>query len=214
MVWLRRFERFFWVAGILLLAIYLAIRIHGTILSRRDLERFERTRLEAPPVEVLPGERRIDYSLWSPERIRAYQESLKQRAAAPLAVLRIPKIGLEVPVLEGTDDFTLNRAVGHIAGTPRPGESGNVGIAGHRDGFFRGLKDMAPGDEVELETRKDVERYRIADTLIVRPEDVGVLHATGRPTLTLVTCYPFYYVGSAPQRYIIRAVRDEAPRPD
>jgi sortase A len=211
-VWVRRFERFFWVAGILLLTVYAGIRIHGAVLSRRDVQRFERARLGPRPVEVLPGERRVDYSLWSPDRIRAYQESLKQRAAVPLAVLRIPKIGLEVPVLEGTDDFTLNRAVGHIAGTPRPGEGGNVGIAGHRDGFFRGLKDMAPGDELELETRDDVVRYRIADTRIVRPQDVGVLHATDRPTLTLVTCYPFYYVGSAPQRYIIRAVRDDAPQ--
>jgi sortase A len=210
--WVRRFERFFWVAGVLLLAAYLAIRIHGAVLSRRDVRLFERARPGAQPVEILPGERSVDYKLWSPERIRAYQESLKRRAAAPLAVLRIPKIGLEVPVLEGTDDFTLNRAVGHIAGTPRPGEGGNVGIAGHRDGFFRGLKDMAPGDELELETRDDVVRYRIADTRIVRPEDVGVLHATERPTLTLVTCYPFYYVGSAPQRYIIRAVREEGPR--
>jgi sortase A len=211
-VWARRLERFFWVAGILLLAAYAVIRIHGNALARRDVKRFERARLESRTVEVLPGEQKVDYKLWSPERIRAYEESLKQRAAAPLAVLRIPKIGLEVPVLEGTDDFTLNRAVGHIAGTPRPGEGGNVGIAGHRDGFFRGLKNMAPGDELELETRVDVLRYRIADTRIVRPQDVGVLGATAQSTLTLVTCYPFYYVGSAPKRYVIRAVRDEAPR--
>jgi sortase A len=212
MPWARRFERFFWAAGILLLAAYLVIRIHGAVLARRDVSRFEKARLASAPMEILPGERKIDYKLWSPERIRAYQESLKQRAETPLAVLRIPKIGLEVPVLEGTDDFTLNRAVGHIAGTPRPGEGGNIGIAGHRDGFFRGLKDMAPGDELELETKNDVLRYRIADTRIVRPQDVEVLDPTAKPTLTLVTCYPFYFVGSAPQRFIIRAVRDEAPR--
>jgi len=155
----------------------------------------------------LPNEGPADTRLWSPERIRAYEESRKQEAPAPLAVMRVPKIGLEVAVLDGTDDVTLNRAVGHIEDTARPGEPGNVGIAGHRDGFFRGLKDIARGDSIELETAASTAIYLVQDIRIVRPEDVDVLDPTSEPTLTLVTCYPFYFVGSAPQRYIVRAVR-------
>ena len=116
-------------------------------------------------------------------------------------------MGLEVPVLEGTDDLTLNRAVGHIADTAAPGAPGNSGIAGHRDGFFRALKDLTAGDSLELETLQSKETYRVERTWIVDPEDVTVLDPTPTPAVTLVTCYPFYFVGSAPQRYIVRAER-------
>jgi sortase A len=122
-------------------------------------------------------------------------------------VLRIQRVGLEVPVLEGTDDWTLNRAVGHIADTAVPGTAGNSGIAGHRDGFFRALKDLAPGDTLELETLQSNEIYRVERTWIVDPDDVTVLDPTPSSAMTLVTCYPFYFVGSAPQRYIVRAAR-------
>jgi len=114
----------------------------------------------------------------------------------------------------------LNRAVGHIEDTAKPGEKGNVGIAGHRDGFFRGLKDVVKGDTMELETTSGKETYRVddirivkpedvgvLDPTIVKPEDVGVLDPTSEPVITLVACYPFYFVGHAPERYIVRAVR-------
>ena len=139
--------------------------------------------------------------------VAAWQKALAEPAPAPLAVLRIPRIRLEVAVLEGTDEFVLNRAVGHIAGTALPGADGNSGIAGHRDGFFRGLKDIAVGDVVEIETLDGKEEYRIERTWIVTPEDVSVLDRTPARSLTLVTCYPFYFIGSAPQRFIVRAVR-------
>ena len=113
--------------------------------------------------------------------MRGYEESLKQKSSDPLAILRIPKIGLEVAVLEGTDDLTLNRAIGHIEDTPKPGENGNVGIAGHRDGFFRGLKDVVVGDAMELETTAGRETYRVEDIWIVNPEDVRVLDPTRGP---------------------------------
>ena len=116
-------------------------------------------------------------------------------------------------MLDGTDNLTLNRAVGRIAGTARPGEPGNLGIAGHRDGFFRGLKDLAPGGELELETLDGAQLvYTVRDIWIVQPEDVHVLDPTPEPSLTLVTCFPFYHVGSAPERYIVRAVLGRAPR--
>ena len=135
--------------------------------------------------------------------------ALNEPAPPPLAVLRIPKIRLEVAVLPGTDDFTLNRAVGHIEDTALPGTDGNSGIAGHRDGFFRGLKDIEPLDAIELETLRGKELYHVERTWVVTPEDVSVLDATPKRSITLVTCYPFYHVGPAPQRYIVRAALAE-----
>lgn len=211
MAWLRRFERLFWIAGTLLVAVWVAAYAHKTVLSRRDLARFDTAmRARVTPPRVLPGEAPPDQTLWSKERVRSYEESLKVKSSDPLAVLRIPKIGLEVAVLEGTDDLTLNRAIGHIEDTPKPGENGNVGIAGHRDGFFRGLKDVVVGDRVELETLAGKDTYRVEDIWIVNPEDVHVLDPTPGRAITLVACYPFYFVGSAPKRYIVRAV-PEAP---
>jgi sortase A len=160
----------------------------------------------APPSDVLQAGS-VDTHLWSPQRIRDYQQSLAGEAAPTLAVLRIPKIHLEVPVFDGTDDLTLNRGVGRIGGTARPGETGNLGIAGHRDGFFRGLKDVVIGDEIALDTRGATELYRVSEVTIVDPSDIGVLDPTTEASITLVTCYPFYFVGSAPMRYIVRATR-------
>jgi sortase A len=134
---------------------------------------------------------------------------LQKPAPAPLAVLRVPKIRLEVAVLPGTDDFTLNRAVGHIEDTAMPGTDGNSGIAGHRDGFFRGLKDVGLGDAIELETLHGKEVYHVERVWVVYPQEVSVLDATPTRSLTLVTCYPFYHVGPAPQRYIVRAEHKE-----
>ena len=207
MKWLRWLERLAWAAGILLVAFWAAARLHSSLGARRDLQRFAEARRTPTPERQLPGEAPPDYSLWSKERIQAYEASLAQKTSQPLAILRIPKIGLEVAVLEGTDDFTLNRAVGHIEDTAKPGEAGNVGIAGHRDGFFRGLKDVVKGDELELETLSGKQTYNVADIRIVQPEDVYVLDPTPAPSITLVACYPFYFVGHAPQRYIVRAER-------
>jgi sortase A len=194
-------ERLAWSAGIVGLSIYAIAMAVGRSGNRLELERFATVQAVSSPASD------PDLSLWSPERIRAWRETHKQQAPSPLAVLRIPKINLRVAVLDGTDDWTLNRAVGHIADTPNPGESGNSGIAGHRDGFFRGLKDIAVGDLLELETLTGVESYRIDRTWIVDPEDVSVLDVTPVQSITLVTCYPFYFIGSAPQRFIVRATR-------
>ncbi len=110
-------------------------------------------------------------------------------------------------MLPGTDDRTLDRGVGHIEDTAQPGTDGNLGIAGHRDGFFRGLKDITPGDLMELDTLQGTDVYRVERTWVVSPEEVSVLDPTSTPAITLVTCYPFYFVGSAPDRFIVRAVR-------
>src|SRR5262249_19044404 len=107
--------------------------------------------------------------------------------------------------LEGSDDGTLRRGAGHIEDTPFPGEAGNIGIAGHRDTIFRQLKRAKPGDALELTTADRIYQYRVTKTLIVNPDDVYVLDRTDRPTLTLVTCYPFEYIGHAPRRFIVQA---------
>ena len=161
---------------------------------------------EAEPQLVLPEPASPDTSDWAATRIEHYQASLMQPTGLPEALLRIPTIELEVPVITGTDELTLNRAVGRIPGTARVEADGNLGIAGHRDGFFRGLKDVGPGDHIELVTLGGTRRYEISDIWIVDPDDVSVLAPTVSPSLTLVTCYPFYFVGHAPQRYIVRAV--------
>ena len=117
----------------------------------------------------------------------------------------MPKIDLEVAVLPGTSELVLNRGLGWIEGTAPIGTVGNVGIAGHRDGFFRGLKDIETGDRMELETLQGVQTYEIDQISIVQPEDVYVLAPSEESRLTLVTCYPFYFVGKAPLRFIVHA---------
>ena len=122
--------------------------------------------------------------------------------------LEIPRLGLSAIVMEGTSTTTLRRAVGHIAGTALPGQPGNVGISGHRDTFFRPLRNIRRNDIITLTTLLGEYRYRVMSTRIVRPNNVAVLDATEDDTLTLVTCYPFYFVGPAPSRFIVRAERE------
>jgi sortase A len=133
-----------------------------------------------------------------------HQASLRKSVEA-MAVFRIRRLHLEAPVLEGIDEFTLNRGVGRIPGTSRPGQGGNIGIAGHRDGFFRPLKDINAGDLIELVTTSGTDVYTVDRVRITDPADVGVLRRKTKPSLTLVTCYPFYFVGPAPTRYIVEA---------
>jgi sortase A len=200
-------ERAAWTVAVVCLAGSATAYLAGVAGSRRDLARFSAMQAVQPHPDRAAKAAQPDQSLWSPERIAAWQKSLADPAPEPLAVLRIPRIQIEVAVLPGTDEFVLNRAVGYIEGTAQPGTDGNCGIAGHRDGFFRGLKDIAVGDVLELETLQGKETYRIERTWIVEPEDVSVLDRTATRSVTLVTCYPFYFIGSAPRRFIVRAVR-------
>jgi len=135
----------------------------------------------------------------------AHLEKISKRSRAPIALLQIPKIHLEVPVFNGTDSLTLNHGAGRIVGTARLGESGNIGIAGHRDTFFRGLKDLHKGDAIELKTRNGTDTYIVDEIQIVTPDNTSVLRPRPQRSITLVTCYPFYFVGNAPQRYIVMA---------
>jgi len=119
--------------------------------------------------------------------------------------LEIPRLKLSAVAREGDDDRTLDLAVGHVPGTAFPGEPGNAAFAAHRDTFFRPLRRIHDGDVVVVTTPRGKFRYLVTSTRIVKPEDVSVLNASGTPTLTLVTCYPFNFIGSAPNRFIVQA---------
>ena len=119
--------------------------------------------------------------------------------------MEIPRLLLSVVVVEGVDETTLRRAAGHIPGTALPGETGNVGVAGHRDTFFRSLKDLRIKDEVQLSTPQGIFQYEVVSLKIVKPDNLEVLAPSGENGLTLVTCYPFYFVGPAPKRWIVTA---------
>ena len=126
-------------------------------------------------------------------------------AGSLIGRIEIPRLLLSVVVVEGVDKTSLRRAVGHIPGTALPGEAGNVGLAGHRDTFFRPLKDVRIKDEIQISTLKGKFKYEVVSLRVVDPENVGVLAPSGENVLTLVTCYPFYFVGPAPKRWIVRA---------
>ena len=146
-----------------------------------------------------------DYALWNGQRIKDYEESLKVDTAPPLGVLTIDSLGIQIPVYNGTSDFVLDRGAGRIKGMARINEDGNLGISGHRDGIFRALKDIKAGDDILMRTPQGVEVYAVSHIDIVPKEDVSVLSRVDDKALTLVTCYPFYFVGHAPKRYIVTA---------
>lgn len=145
------------------------------------------------------------YQNWSRSRIRHFEAASANSASAPMAVLKIPAVSIEAPVYPHTNADALELGIEHVRGTAGIDQQGNIGLAAHRDGFFRGLKDIAIGDELELTTLSAQYRFRVESTEIVEPDDVGVLRPSNAHKLTLVTCYPFYYVGSAPQRFIVHA---------
>jgi sortase A len=147
------------------------------------------------------------FSLWA-DAARGGLRSAPGFRYAPgqsMGWLEIPRLGISVTVAHGDDVRTLMRAVGHIPGTALPGEVGNVGLAGHRDTFFRALEGIEKFDSIRLVMPDRVIAYRVVDVGIVRPSRIDVLHPTPVPSLTLVTCYPFEYIGSAPYRYVVRA---------
>jgi sortase A len=192
---LRTVEIVAWTVGVSMLVTYAASRSWFAYGSEQGIASFEAID-------------RVDMSTWSRERIAQYRASL-HAGEIPQAVLRIPSLKLVVPVFEGTSEENLNRGAGRIEGTAHIGEPGNIGIAAHRDGFFRVLKDVRVGSVLQLEGLDGTDTYRIVATRIVNPSDVSVLAATNKHAITLVTCYPFYFVGSAPQRFIVRA--EKAP---
>jgi len=186
-------QRLFFSAAILMLGSYGFVWADRWIFERRENRQ----------LDILVQDQRVAQRL-RPASLKSWP------AVGPRGLIgrmEIPRLGLSVVLFEGTANTTLRRAVGHIAGTALPGQPGNVGIAGHRDGFFRPLRDIHPNDIIRIATPGDTYLYRVVSTQIVSPEDVAVLNSDGTEILTLVTCYPFYFVGSAPDRFIVRAAR-------
>jgi sortase A len=191
--------------GLICVLVYVCTRIYATAMYQAGLWSFSQLKSGSAIAKYEAHGHAVDFSLWAGKRATAYKQTLAAHVGAPLAVVSIPRLRLDVPVFEGTDELTLNRGAGRIVGTAQPGERGNIGIAAHRDGFFRGLKDVRPGDQIELAQLRRKFVYTVDNIAVVDSGDVTVLHARPEPSLTLVTCYPFYFVGEAPQRYIVQA---------
>ncbi len=183
-----------WIIGSVGVSTYAYAQLTSTLTQRSSIESFRDRVAET------------DRSLWSDSRIAHYDaaSSLENNDVA-LGILSVPSINLEVAIFEGTSARVLNLGVGRVVGTARVGDPDNLALAGHRDGFFRGLKDIDIGDELILETEDQKEQYEVTEVLVVMPEDVHVLEQTGEPMITLITCYPFYILGHAPKRFIVRA---------
>jgi len=143
------------------------------------------------------------------ERIRTPGKLPPPASGGLIGRIDIPRLSISVVIIEGTGSTTLRQAVGHVRGTALPGHRGNIGISGHRDTFFRPLRNIREGDVITLTTLDGEYRYGVVSTNIVIPSNVAVLDSDGREILTLVTCYPFYFVGAAPDRFIVRAERIE-----
>jgi sortase A len=188
-----RLEIAFWVIGLALTAVYGIARVDARVAGSRDVASF---RSVTDP----------DARLWSASRRQSWLRSPRPADGELVGVLVIHSLQIEAPLYADTSELHLNRGVGLIARMARPEEGGNTGIAGHRDGFFRRLGAIQQGSAIELITRSAAYRYRVASTEIVERSDGRPLQPSGRPMVTLVTCHPFYFVGSAPNRFVVRGV--------
>jgi len=217
--WLRRVEIALCIMGISLLGTAL-----GETLARRNYQvQQERALVGGPaispeektPLAEIPGaaaapaaEERSDESRRPkrpPLQVAVRSESTLDPAA--FARIEIPRLGMKAVVKEGDDEETLARAVGLVRGSARPGEAGNIVLAGHRDTFFRSLRRIKVNDRIRVIVPPHTYEYEVQSTRIVAPEDTSVLGSNGVEELTLVTCYPFRFVGPAPDRFIVRAAR-------
>ena len=215
---LRILESGFLAAGAFLLVTFLMVRGWGDYQGSADIRAFEAAMAAESTATAIstPAASRAasgngtqyapepDYALWSSKRVADYHASNAQRDDPPLAIMSIGRLDLKVPVYNGTDEVNLNRGAGRIKGTAWIDSPGNLGIAGHRDGFFRVLKDIELGDSIEMLTHKGNSEFVVSSITIVDPADVSVLASSENSSITLVTCYPFYFVGHAPKRFIVK----------
>ena len=197
---LKRFlkwgQRAFFACAVLLLGYCAFALVDAWIFQRRESRELDR---------LLRDRRVASQGMPQPEPSAAPKGPPAAVVDGLIGRIEIPRLLLSAVVAEGVDKITLRRAVGHIPGTALPGQAGNVGLAGHRDTFFRSLKDVKIKDEVQLSTLAGNFNYEVESLRVVDPDNVGVLAPSGRNVLTLVTCYPFYFVGPAPERWIVRA---------
>jgi sortase A len=188
---LRRIEIAFWILGLSLLGFACA-----TTFDRWNYQAQQERALEerGPAVSVT-------------EEVEKQPAAVASKRPPLVARLEIPRLGVKAIVNDGIDDRTLARAVGRVPGSARPGQAGNMVLAGHRDTFFRPLRSIRTNDRIRLVVPGDVYEYRVQSVSVVEPEQTNVLESIGVEELTLVTCYPFRFVGSAPDRFIVSAVR-------
>jgi LPXTG-site transpeptidase (sortase) family protein len=210
--------RFLTFTGLLVLAVCAATLLYSYLGSAYDNWAFDQSlehsgRITSPGTLQVTGAKTAaartadsgPYDSPAEVKVLTAPQSQKREQGARIARLQIPSVGLSVMVLDGTKEWVLQRGAGHIEGTAYPGEPGNMAIAGHRDRSFRKLKNVTRNAWIVVETPQTIYRYKVQQISIVKPSDVSVLKAKTKPSLTLVTCYPFYYVGHAPRRYIIQA---------
>lgn len=200
-------ERALLVVALVSLGWYGMSRAESTLSQLREgraleeLQLRDRTHVPDPTTEIDEG------------RADERAEQIEVPYGAVFGRLEIPRLALSVIIREGDDARTLNLAAGHLPDTPWPGRPGNSAIAAHRDTFFRELRHIERQDDILVTTPTDVYRYVVVSTRIVNPDEVWVLKSTDQSVLTLITCYPFFYVGNAPQRFIVRAVLADRQNP-
>ena len=186
----------FAVAGLLALSYCGVAFVRARLYQSQEMRQFATN----PPSQPRPVEEPFPFKSAPPAAKRPYPSN-----GSAVAVLAIPRLGMSTVVIEGTEESELKLAPGHIRGTSLPGNGGNIGVAGHRDTFFRPLRLIRRDDTITVTTHEREYRYRVVATEIVGPADVQVLYPTKDEVLTLVTCYPFDFVGPAPKRFIVRA---------
>lgn len=197
---MKSLERVFWIVATVALGLYVLATVE-TRLYQVYLDWQFAERLQPPRVTFrdVPAD--------------AASLHAKPVEGQPIARIEISSIGLSAMVAEGVDNTTLRRAVGHIPGTALPGNLGNVGLSAHRDTFFRHLGKLKQSDQISVTTTEGTFDYIVESTAVVDPDESSVLRDIGRPVLTLVTCYPFYYVGPAPKRFVVHASLTSGVRP-
>jgi|GEM_PF-496897 len=202
----RKTERKFTTMGLLGLVLTGSVLLHASLFSRPANAASEQTaNVDSEQVQEISLDGYFpDQSMWAEKMIGKYEKA-KSTAGAPLAMLKIERLNVEAPVYFGTDRLTLDRGIGIVEGTATLDEVGNIGLSGHRDSFFRPLKDIELGDKIEMRTPEGIQDFEVTDISIVDALDVSVLDPTDTTVLTLITCHPFYYVGYAPDRYIVKA---------
>jgi sortase A len=205
---LRWIRYFFFATGTLILGYVGFVLIDAQLFQADQSRRFQQElkKSELPAIsDQLLREASTPLKPSKSDIARTEHEEMVQTDRAPLGKIEINTIGLAAMILEGTDARTLRRAVGHVPGTPLPGQRGNIVITGHRDTFFRPLRNIRKDNEITLTTLSGSYRYLVDYIKVVEPEDMEVLNNSDDSLLTLVTCYPFYFVGPAPKRFIVRA---------
>ena len=220
-----------YLAGILLTGFFVSQLAIGEVQRKQDIAEFEQVMesssalqianidpTQASPVNTSSTSMDVslapeqagapDTTLWAPGRIADYEASMESGVPQVLGLLEVPSVGLRVPVYPSDSELNMDRGAGIIDGMAYPHEPGNIGIAGHRDGYFRVLKDVEVGDKVLLQTLEGPKQFTINSRRVVEINDRSVLQDTEDQTVTLITCYPFYFVGHAPQRFIVTASLD------